>query len=116
MYRNWRIKISELTPELEEEEKKVAEWCNQNQEYRINDDDEYIFVEKKVPHILTYEEVKQSRINYRKENIDDITLERQRKTANGTWTSEDESAYLRLDAEVTAWIEENLSYPVDNNE
>lgn len=46
MYRNWKVKISELTPELEEEEKKVAEWCNQNQEYRINDDDEYIFVEK----------------------------------------------------------------------
>ena len=43
MYRNWKIKISELTPELEEE---VAKWCNQNQEYRINDDDEYIFVEK----------------------------------------------------------------------
>ena len=45
MYRNWKIKISELTPELEEEQKKVAKWCNQNQEYRINDD-EYIFVEK----------------------------------------------------------------------
>ena len=46
MYRNWKIKISELTPELEEEQKKVAKWCNQNQQYRINDDDEYIFVEK----------------------------------------------------------------------
>ena len=46
MYRNWKVKISELTPELEKEQKKVAEWCNQNQEYRINDDDEYIFVEK----------------------------------------------------------------------
>ena len=53
------------------------------------------------------------RINYRREHIDDQTAERSRKMANGTWTDEDEQNYLALDAEVTAWIEENLPYPVE---
>lgn len=59
----------------------------------------------------TYEEIKQMRIQYRREHIDDQTSERSRKMANGTWTEEDEQAYLTLDIEVTAWIEENLPYP-----
>ena len=59
------------------------------------------------------EEIKQMRIAYRREHIDDQTLERNRKQANGTWTEEDEAAYLALDAEVTAYIEENLPYPTD---
>ena len=71
----------------------------------------YIFgycPEKPVP---TYEEIDQARIEYRKMHIDDKTIARMRKTANGTWTEEDEQEYLSLDAEVTAWIEENLPYP-----
>ena len=60
----------------------------------------------------TYEEVDQMRIEYRKEHIDDKTLARMRKTANGTWTDEDEQAYLELDVEVTAYIEEHFPYPV----
>lgn len=60
----------------------------------------------------TYEEVDQMRIEYRKEHIDDKTIARMRKTANGTWTEEDEQAYLELDAEVTAYIEEHFPYPV----
>lgn len=59
----------------------------------------------------TYEEIDKARILYRQEHIDDKTVARSRKTANGTWTEEDEQAYLSLDAEVTAWIEENLPYP-----
>lgn len=59
----------------------------------------------------TYEEIDQARIEYRKTHIDDKTIARMRKTANGTWTDEDEQDYLALDAEVTAWIEENLPYP-----
>ena len=65
------------------------------------------------PHIPTYEEIDQARENYRKEHIDSKTAMRSRKQANGTWTDEDEEAYLALDAEVTAWIEENLPYPVE---
>jgi hypothetical protein len=60
----------------------------------------------------TYEEIDQARIQYRREHIDDKTTARSRKMANGTWTEKDEKAYLALDAEVTAWIEENLPYPV----
>lgn len=59
----------------------------------------------------TYEEVDKMRIEYRKEHIDDKTIARMRKTANGTWTEEDEQAYLELDAEVTAYIEEHFPYP-----
>ena len=60
----------------------------------------------------TYEEVDQARIQYRQEHIDDKTIARMRKQANGTWTDEDEQAYLALDAEVTAYIEEHFPYPV----
>lgn len=61
----------------------------------------------------TWEEVDKARIQYRHDHIDDKTIARMRKTANGTWTEEDEREYLALDAEVTAWIEENLPYPVE---
>ena len=56
------------------------------------------------------------RIMYRRQNIDDQTAERSRKQANNTWTTEDEAAYLALDAEVTAWIEENLPYTDNAND
>lgn len=61
----------------------------------------------------TYEEIDKAREEYRKEHIDSKTAMRSRKMANGTWTEEDEQAYLALDSEVTAWIEENMPYPVD---
>lgn len=65
------------------------------------------------PEVPTYESVKLARITYRQEHIDDKTLERQRKMANGSWTDEDEQAYLALDAEVTAYIEEHYPYPAE---
>ena len=58
----------------------------------------------------TDEEIRQMRIMYRRANIDDQTAERSRKMANQTWTDEDEAAYLALDAEVTAYIEEHYPY------
>lgn len=63
---------------------------------------------------LTYEEIDKAREDYRKEHIDSKTSMRSRKMANGTWTEEDEQAYLSLDAEVTAYIEENFPYPVED--
>ena len=59
----------------------------------------------------TWEEIDKAREEYREKHIDTRTKARVRKMANGTWTEEDEQAYLALDAEVTAWIEENLPYP-----
>lgn len=61
----------------------------------------------------THEEIDALRIEYRHEHIDDRTIARMRKTANGTWTEEDEQEYLALDAEVTAYIEEHYPYPVE---
>ena len=50
MFENWKIKKSDLLDEelhdkLAQEQSDVADWCFENQQYRINDDDEYIFVE-----------------------------------------------------------------------
>ena len=59
----------------------------------------------------TVDEIKKARAEYRRSHIDDNTLERNRKQANGTWTEQDEAEYLELDRQVTAWIEENLPYP-----
>lgn len=59
----------------------------------------------------TYEEVDAMRVQYRRQKIDNKTIARMRKQANETWTEEDEKAYLALDAEVTAYIEENYPYP-----
>lgn len=95
----------------------AAEWCMEN-DATISEIEpvegirqfEIVAVE---PYVPTYDDIKQARIEYRKTHIDDKTLERQRKTANGTWTEEDEQSYLQLDADVTTWIEENLPYPVE---
>ena len=59
----------------------------------------------------THDEVDRMRIQYRKIHIDDRTLARSRKMANGTWTDADEEAYIELDTEVTAYIEEHFPYP-----
>ena len=90
----------------------LAVYCNENN-CHIEDKGDYLESVENEPYVPTDEDIKQQRIEYRKTHIDDKTLERQRCQANGTWTEEDETAYLALDAEVTAWIEENLPYPVE---
>jgi len=62
----------------------------------------------------THDEISKLREDYRKEHIDSKTAERSRKTANGTWTADDERAYLDLDAEVTAYINEHFPYPEES--
>lgn len=93
----------------------AAVWCNQNHAY-IDAIGLKRYEIKEVPPAPapTKEQIKQLRIEYRHVHIDDQTLERNRKMANGTWTEEDEAGYLALDAEVTAYIEENLPYPTDS--
>ena len=92
----------------------AAMWCNANNAF-IDVIGERRYEIKAVPPTPapTKEEVKLMRKEYRREHIDDDTAERSRKMANGTWTEEDEAAYLALDAEVTAYIEEHLPYPTD---
>lgn len=111
-YSNWKILKSEVD-EKADEYAEVAEWCNNTQGYHIEDTGEYFEVVKEPEYKPTHDEIRQQRIAYRQSHIDDQTAERSRRQANGTWTEEDEVTYLALDAEVTAWIEENLPY---NNE
>ena len=121
-FSNWKVLKSIVNYDGDDPEKQAAAkqasddfdaaiaWCNQNN-YGICEDDLYYFtVQNPAP---TAEEVRQMRIMYRRQNIDDQTAERSRKQANSTWTDDDEAAYLALDAEVTAYIEEHFPYPVD---
>lgn len=70
----------------------------------------YLESECPEPPAPTHDEISKLREDYRKEHIDSKTAERSRKTANQTWTAEDERAYLDLDAEVTAYINEHFPY------
>ena len=113
MYENWKILKTELEEKLDEYSQ-VADWCNKNGEYTIEDDGTYYKVVKlPEPTPPTYDEVKEKRAEYRRKNIDDKTAERSRKMANGTWTDENEQEYLALDAEVTAYIEAHYPYPAE---
>lgn len=97
----------------------AASWCNNSgDKYHIaeiepEDGHRRFQIVETVHPAPTYDEIKQQRKQYRETHIDDETAERSRCMANGTWTAEDEQAYLALDAEVTAWIEENLPYPAE---
>lgn len=92
----------------------AAIWCNANNAYiEVVGDHRYEIKAVPPAPAPTKDDIKKMRIAYRHEHIDDQTLERNRKMANGTWTEEDEAEYLALDAEVTAYIEKNLPYPTD---
>ena len=93
----------------------VADFCNNNNAYLVEieptKDGERQFQIKEVPtYIPTKEEITKLRRQYRQKHIDDETARRSRKIANKSWTEEDETAYLALDAEVTAYIEEHYPY------
>ena len=95
----------------------AACWCGRNNAYiDLIGDKVYEIKEIPEPPAPTAEEIDALRVAYRHEHIDDRTLARIRKTANGTWTEEDETEYLALDAEVTAYIEEHFPYPVESAE
>lgn len=94
----------------------AAEWCNENNAYideleSIGDKRQFEILENE-PYVPTWEDIDKARVQYRKQHIDNKTISRMRKQANGTWTEADEQAYLELDAEVTAYIEEHYPYPV----
>lgn len=90
----------------------AAIWCNTHNAF-IEQIGDRRYEIKEIPPAPapTREDVDRARIAYRREHIDDRTIARMRKQANGTWMPEDEIEYLALDAEVTAYIEENLPYP-----
>ena len=95
----------------------AAIWCNANNAYiDVIGEKRYEIKAVPEPPAPTKEDIEQMRIEYRREHIDDKTLERMRKMANGTWIEEDEQEYLELDAEVTTYIEENYPYPVEGGQ
>lgn len=66
MYKNWKIKISELD-EKQEEYTTVANWCNEGQEYHIEEvGDEYCVVKNPEP---TQEELNQQEIQELKQYL-----------------------------------------------
>ena len=92
----------------------VCDSIEEDKEHTLDDYEQYkgeYLLKSEVPP-PTWEEVDKARIEYRKTHIDNRTIARMRKTANGSWTEQDEEEYLALDEEVTEWIEENLPYPV----
>lgn len=99
MYEDWKIKQSELE-EKQEEYSKVAEWCNEGQEYHIEDDGTYYKVVKNPE--PTEEDIKQSRINELKHLLADtdyVVI----KIAEGSATKED---YADVIEQRKAWRNE----------
>lgn len=93
----------------------AAIWCNSHNAFiEALGGGRYEIKETVVP-VPTREDIEEDRIAYRRRHIDNETLRRMRKQANGTWTPEDEVEYLALDAEVTAYIEEHFPYPEEQD-
>ena len=99
MYENWKILKSEID-EKTEEYSKVAEWCNECQEYHIEDDGTYYKTVKNPE--PTEEEIKAARIAELKANLsatDYVVI----KIAEGVATKEE---YADVIAQRQAWREE----------
>lgn len=78
MYENWKILKTELD-EHTEEYSAVAEWCNENGEYTIEDDGTYYKVVKlPEPTPPTDEEIRQMREKAYEAEVDPITAHIQR--------------------------------------
>ena len=74
MYKNWQIAKSaleneETSEQAQQEYSKVAQWCNDGQQYRIIEDGDYYKVEP-IPE-PTAEEIKQAEINELKQYLAD---------------------------------------------
>lgn len=99
MYENWKILKSEAD-EKAEEYAAVAEWCNEGQEYHIEDTGEYYEVVKNPE--PTEEDIKQARINELKQLLADtdyVVI----KIAEGSATKED---YADVIEQRKSWREE----------
>lgn len=106
MFENWKIRKADLANEelaekLQNEQSEVAHWCNENQQYRINDNAEYIFVEP-IPE-PTEEEKAEMEIAQLKRYLSDtdyIVF----KIAEGSATAEDYTDVIRKRQEARARI------------
>lgn len=103
------IGVSEDIPSLLDEYEVIEDTEHTCKDY-VQYNGEFLLKEDVPP--PTYEEIDKAREDYRKEHIDSKTAMRSRKMANGTWTEEQEEEYLKLDEEVTRYIEVHFPYPV----
>jgi len=108
MFENWKIKKADLNNEelrdqLAKEQNEVAEWCNENQQYRISDDEEFIFVEK-IPE-PTAEEQAEIEIAQLKQYLSDTDYA-VIKIAEGEATAEQYAEVLTKRREARASIKE----------
>ncbi len=114
---NGEVVACGIWEDTEENRQRLEEWAEygyeETSEKYIQGYDGKWYVEGTEPEkpAPTYEEIDAMRVAYRNAKIDNKTIARMRKQANETWTEEDEKDYLALDAEVTAYIEENYPYP-----
>lgn len=96
----------------------AVEWCDANnatlKEIEPKDGVRRFKIVEIPPYVPTHDDISRQREEYRKKHIDSKTAERSRRQANKTWTDEDEEAYLALDAEVTAYIEEHYPYNIES--
>lgn len=75
MYTKWTMQKSELN---DEEYEKVAEWCNENDKYTIEDKGEYYAVVEIPEIIYTNEQIEQFRAAAYQQEVDPITSHIQR--------------------------------------
>ena len=113
-YENWKIAKSELQDKAEEYSK-VAEWCNENGQYHIEEiGDEYCVVANLVEPEPTIEEqneiIKQTRARLYSELIDPLHAQKQRKVVLGIWTEADEAEYVEQVKALTVKIQEENPY------
>lgn len=112
-YENWKVSKADYqeSEELQEEYSKVAEWCNNSQQYQIQEvGDEYCVVEVSEPLPPTNEQISQQRQNAYAERTDPLTLRKLRKQALGEWTTEDEKEYVAQIQAISEQIEAEFPY------
>lgn len=118
MYENWKILKTEAG-EKADEYAAVADWCNEGQEYHIEEQgDYYAVVKNPEPLPPTKEEQEQNRARAYQEEVDPITSHIQR-LRDMEQTEEIEAEIANLIAERDAKVEEikqRYPYPVDNSE
>ena len=96
MYKNWKILKSELN-QKQEEYSKVAQWCNETQEYTIEDDGECYKVVK-IPE-PTEEEIKENVRTICSQYINNISWRVERYNTQkelGIETSDITETYLKI--------------------
>lgn len=115
MYENWKILKTESN-EKAEEYSQVAEWCNENGKYLIEDDGEFYKVVR-IPEPLppTEEEQKENRARAYKEEVDPLMAEYNRKKTFNLFEEGEEEALLIEVEDRVEEIKQRYPYPEEKS-